>query len=193
MYNPESIQTLVDRIGFYKKVDSNLLFTLYPEVVLSNSKRYVNSFHQLAIVENIYFAVPQINMIDLDFNEYLHEIKIQSVNEVLTLILNRDVSYQLNNDYSEMIIGNPEIFDDAIGYTIAVKCLELFVSTSRKNLSERNAKLAYEKLMIELEGMKNENGKVVVNGIKRERYFAVKQAKNIIFPKRIIVDGTSMW
>lgn len=193
MYNPESIQTLVERIGFYKKVDSNLLFTLSPEVVISTSNRYVNSFHQLAIVENIYSAVPQINMSDDDFNEYLQEIKTQSVHEVLTLILNRDTSYELNTDYSQTIIDNPEIFDDAIGYTIATKCLELFISTSRKNLSERNAKLAYEKLMIELEGMKNENGKVIVNGIKRERYFAIKQAKSIIFPKRIIVDGTSMW
>lgn len=193
MYSPESIQTLVERIGFYKKVDSNLSFTLSPEVILATSFRYVNSFHQLAIVENIYSAVPEINMVDLDFNEYLQEIKTQSVHEVLTLVLNRDVSYQLNDDYSETITGNPEIFDDAIGYTIAIKCLELFVSTSRKNLAERNAKLSIERLKVELEGLKNENGKVIVNGLRRERYFAVKQAKDIIFPKKIIVDGTSMW
>lgn len=193
MYSPESIQTLVERIGFYKKVDSSLSFTISEDVVLSTSGRYVNSFHQLAIVENIYSAVPLSNMPDIDFNEYLQEIKTQSVNEVLTLILNRDVSYQLNEDYSNTLIGNPEIFDDAIGYTIAIKVLELFVSTSRKNLAERNAKLAVEKLKVELEGLKNENGKVIVNGIKRERYFAIKQAKAIIFPKKIIVDGTSMW
>lgn len=193
MYSPESIQALVERIGFYKRVDSTLSFVLSPEVVLATSNRYVNSFHQLAIVENIYSAVPQINMADVDFNEYLQEIKTQSVNEVLTLILNRDTSYQLNTDYSETITGNPEIFDDAIGYTIAVKCLELFVSTSRKNFWQRNADLAVEKLKVELEGVKTENGKTIVSGINQKRYYAIKQAKSIIFPKRIIVDGTSMW
>jgi len=193
MYSPESVQALVDRVGFADKIESAYLFTLTPEVILSNSGRTVKSFHQLAIVENMYSAVAQINMPDTDFNNYLQEIKTESAREVLTLILNRDRSYVYATDYSTWVIDQPELFDDAYGYTIAIKCLELFISTARKNLKERNAKLAIENLKVELEGLKNDAGVVVVQGIKRERYYAVKQAKSIIFPKQIVVDGSPRW
>jgi len=193
MYSPESIQALIDRVGFADKVETNLQFALTPEVILSNSKRTVKSFHQLAIVENIFSAVSQINMPDVDFNTYLQEIKIESANEVVTLILDQDQQYDTSIDYSTWMIDRPAIFDDAYGYTIAIKVLELFVSTARKNLKERNSKLAIENLKVELEGLKNDAGKVVVQGIKRERYYAIRKAKSIIFPFEIPINGTKQW
>jgi len=193
MYSPESIQSLVDRIGFAEPINSDFAITISGEVILSNSGRYVNSFHQLATVENLYSAVSQINMAELDFNKYLQGIKTQAVQEALTEIIAKDSRSDVATDYSNIIIANPYIFDDVIGYTIAIKCLELFISSSRKNLIERNAKLAISSLKVELEGMKTESGVTVAQGIKRERYYAIKKAKEVLFPFLIPINGTKAW
>lgn len=193
MYSPEAIQYLVERIGFADKVSNTLPVAIAPEVILSTSNRYVNSFHQLAIVENLYSAVPQENMLELDFNTYLQGIKTQAVSSALTEIINKDSRSLIDTDYSNIILTNPYIFDDVIGYTIAVNCLELFVSSNRKNLSERNAKLAIGNLKLELEGAKNDGGVLVASGIKREKFYAIKKAKDVIFPFEIPIDGTKYW
>lgn len=193
MYSPESIQSLVDRIGFAEPINSDFAITISGEVILSNSGRYVNSFHQLATVENLYSAVSQPNMAEEDFNNYLQGIKKQAVIEILTEIIDQDSRSITTNDYSNLIISNPYIFDNAIGYTIAVKCLELFISSVRKNLVERNAKLAMNNLKMELEGVKTDSGVLVASGIKRERYYAIKKAKEVIFPFLIPINGTKSW
>lgn len=193
MWNPESIQSLVDRIGFAKPINSDFAITISGEVILSNSGRYVNSFHQLATVENLYSAVNEINMAELDFNEYLQGIKTQSVMQSLTDVISKDSRSDLSFDYSETIIANPYIFDDVIGYTIAIQCLELFMSSSRKNLLERNAKLAISNLKVELEGMKTESGVTAAPGLKRERFYAIKKAKDVLFPFTIPINGTKSW
>lgn len=193
MYSPESKESLVKRIGFAEPIMTDFGITLSPEVIESTSGRYVNSYHQLAIVENIYSAVPQIKMDELPFNNYLQSIKIQAVQEALTEIIDKDSRSSATTDYSSIIESNPYIFDDVIGYTIAIKCLELFISTSRKNLFERNAKEAVSSLKLELEGMRNESGAIVAQGIKRERYYAIRKAKDVIFPFKIPIDGTKSW
>jgi len=193
MYSPESIQSAVDRIGFANAINSDFAITISGEVILSNSGRNVNSFHQLATVENLYSAVSQPNMAELDFNNYLQGIKKQAVIEVLTEVIDMDSRSETATDYSDIIITNPYIFDNAIGYTIAVKCLELMVSSVRKNLIERNAKLAVNNLKMELEGVKTDAGITVSNGIKRERFYAIRKAKEVIFPFLIPIDGTKQW
>lgn len=193
MYSPESIQSLVDRIGFAEPINSDFAITISGEVILSNSGRYVNSFHQLATVENLYSAVSQPAMADLDFNNYLQGIKKQAVIEILTEIIDQDSRSDTSFDYSDTITTNPYIFDNAIGYTIAVKCLELFISSPRKNLIERNAKLAINNLKMELEGVRTDAGVLVAQGIKRERYYAIKKAKDVLFPFLIPIDGSKLW
>lgn len=193
MWNPESIQSLVDRIGFAEPINSDFAITISGEVILSNSGRYVNSFHQLATVENLYSAVSQPNMAEIDFNNYLQGIKTQAVQETLTEVIAKDSRSDISTDYSSIIITNPYIFDDVIGYTVAIKCLEIFISSSRKNLIERNAKLAISSLKVELEGMKTDSGATVAQGMKRERYYAIKKAKDVLFPFTIPVNGTKAW
>ena len=113
--------------------------------------------------------------------------------EVLTAIIDQNVLSEEIVDYSSTIINRPRIFDDAIGYSIAIKCLELFVSSSRKNLAERNAKLSYQNLKMELEGVRNESGHLVAKGLIMRKEFAIRQAQKILFPRKIIIDGTPNW
>jgi len=56
--------------------------------------------------------------------------------------------YDNTIDYSNVIIEKAKLFDDTIGYGIAIKCLELFISSSRSNLIERNAKLSFQALKV---------------------------------------------
>ena len=193
MYTPESIQSAVDRIGFARPINSEFAIVISEEVVLSNSGRYVNSFHQLATVENLYSAVSQADMAELDFNNYLQVIKTQAVIEVLTEVIDMDSRSNVATDYSNIIITNPYIFDNAIGYTISVRCLELMVSSVRKNLTERNAKLAYQNLKMELEGVKNDAGVTISQGINSRRIYAIRKAKDVMFPFTIPINGTKAW
>ena len=193
MYNEPSIATLIDRIGFEKPLDSAFAIEIDEELLLADSGRKVNSFHQLATVENIYAAVQEIDMEAVDFNGFLSSIREQSVREVVTAIMDQNASYNELTDYSEIIISRAKLFDDAIGYCIAIKILELFISSSRSNLLDRNAKLTFQSLKIELEGVRNDGGFFVAKGINYKMERAIQKAQKIIFPNPVLIDGTPQW
>lgn len=66
--------------------------------------------------------------------------------------------------------------------------IELFISTTRSNFVERNAKFAYQNLKIELEGARNERGYRVATGLKDKLNQSIKRASEIIFPIEIIIQ-----
>lgn len=193
MYSELSITSLVGRIGFEKPLDSEFALTIDAEVLLASSGRKVNSFHQLVTIENVYAAVPEIDMEAEDFIGFLSSVKKQSVKEVLTSIFDNHPSYDEKVDYSDFIISRPRLFDDAIGNCIAIKMLELFISSNRNNLSERNAKLSFQSLKLELEGVRNDGGFYVAKGIKYELKSAISKAQKVIFPLNAIVKNGNPW
>jgi hypothetical protein len=46
------------------------------------------------------------------------------------------------------------LFEDAVGYKVAISVLELFISTERLNTTERSAQMAISSLKLEIEGWK---------------------------------------
>lgn len=193
MYSEESILKLSERIGWEQTLNSDLGIEVDSDNVKADAGRKVNSFHQLATVENIYSAVSETMLSEIDFNKYLKSLRVQCVREILTAIIDQNVLSEEIVDYSSVIDSKPRIFDDAIGYSIAIKCLELFVSSARKNLAERNAKLSFQNLKMELEGVRNENGHLVAKGLIMRKEYAIRQAQRILFPQKIIIDGTPNW
>lgn len=193
MYSEISISTLIDRIGWEKSLNSDVGIIVDSANTTATSLRKVNSFHSLASVENIHSAVAEVNMEETKFNEFLSSIRQQSVREVATAILDQHHLYEEAFDYSNTIILKPRIFDDAIGYTIAIKCLELFISTGRKNLTERSSALTFQTLKVELEGARNDNGHFIAKGIVYKRERAIEKAQKIIFPDPIIVQDGFKW
>ena len=193
MYTKESISTLIDRIGWEKPLSSDFTLTIAEEVQLATSGRKVNSFHQLASVENIYSAVPEVDMEEDDFNEFLSSTREQAVMEVVTAILDQSHLYDETIDYSNIIVSKPKLFDDAIGYCIAIKILELFISSTRSNATERSASMSFQTLKIELEGARNDNGHFVAKGIIYKKEVAIQKAQIIIFPNPILVVGGPKW
>jgi len=193
MYSDESIDVLETRIGWEKPLDTDFVLELDEEVLTADSERKVNSFHQLVTVENLYAAVPEIDMEVAEFTGFLSSLRKQSVLEVLTAIFDKNEQYIETVDYSELILSRPRLFDDAIGYCIAIKGLELFIASSRSNLLERNAKLSFQNLKLELEGIRNDRGFFVAKGIEYKFKTAILSAQNILFPKNPTVQNGKAW
>ncbi|HEX8576974.1 MAG TPA: hypothetical protein VF677_11835 [Flavobacterium sp.] len=193
MYTQESISFLLNRIGWGRPLQSGLVPAISSENLLANSGRTVSSFHQLASVENLYNNISEVNANEVLFNEFLADMKRQSVVEVLTSILDQHFLYQEEIDYSETIIQKARLFDDAIGYSIAIKCLELFISSTRSNASERSNAFSFQTLKVELEGARNDNGHFIAKGIIYKKERAILKAQRIIFPDPIVVIGDSIW
>jgi hypothetical protein len=193
MYTEQSISTLIDRIGWGKPLSSDFGLTIAQEVLLATSGRKVNSFHQLASVENIYSAVSEMDMEELKFNEFLSSFRDQSVMEVVTNTLDMHHLYDETVDYSNIIIEKVRLFDDAIGYAIAIKALELFISSTRINTTERSTSMSFQTLKIELEGARNDNGHFIAKGIVYKKELAIKKAQRIIFPDPVLVIGGPKW
>lgn len=194
MYNEDSIKKLNERIKWNASLDSGFSIELSAENKKGDSGKHFQSFHNLVSIDNIYASVPEIGMDKDEFNSYLTDIRTQAVLQVLTDVLEVHEEYVFDKDYSEILISNAALFDNAIGYKVAINVLELFLSTSRSNLPERNAKLSASNLKLELEGFVNENGIMVAKGIKYYYQNAIKKAIRKIFPIQIIIKSSNtLW
>lgn len=194
MYSELAISTIAERIKWNASLDSAFDLELSEENQKGASGKHFQSFHNLVSIDNIYASVPEIDMEQDEFNSYLTDIRMQAVLQVLSDVLEVHEDYVIDKDYSEIIISNAALFDNAIGYKVAVNVLELFLSTSRSNLPERNAKLSASNLKLELEGFVNENGIMVAKGIKYYYQNAIKKAVRKIFPIQIIIKSSNnLW
>lgn len=189
MYNQDSIDFLVNRIGWADVQDDSLSIVINAENLVGTSGRTFKSFHELVTVENVYSATTKENPSYEEFNYILSEIRKQAVLKVLPQVIDKNYLSEISKDYSDIIIENSVLFDDAIGYQVAFDVLEKFVSTSRSNLLERNAKLTISNLKLELNGFRNENGYTVAKGVIFYLNEAIKRASNKLFPIEIIIQS----
>lgn len=184
MYSPESILFLENRIGF------GALEVAVPVAISlrdGTSGRELPSFHALANLRNIYATVEDSLVNEPFFNDHLFQMRKDAVAKVLTSIFKLHRDYIPTADYSYLLLDRPELFDDAVGYTLAVSAIEQMMSTNRSGIEERNAKLAVDKLRMELEGVKDAYGNVQMNGLKREQFYAIRKATDIIFPYELTI------
>lgn len=186
MYSTESILSLEDRIGFGAL---EISVEVIPAHRVGTSGRELPFFHRLANLRNIYATAEESFSSETNFNAHLLQLKKDAVKHVLTSIFELHKDYLPSEDYSELLLERPMLFDDAIGYTLAVSTIEQMMSTNRSNIEERNAKLAVDKLRMELEGVKDSYGNVQMNGLKREQYYAIKKAVEIIFPYELTIKN----
>ena len=193
MYSEQSIQIISNRIGWGKPQVGGFAIAVDEATQNGESKRNFQSFHQLVTVENVLAAVPDPNIDAVDFNAKLSEIRDNATRAVLTLIIDLNPNSVFETDYSNTIITNPVLFDDAVGYKVAISVLEMFISTERKNFSERSAQMAISSLKLEIEGWKNESGITVANGLGQKLDKAVRKASAKLFPVNPIVQNGKSW
>lgn len=193
MYSESSKILISKRVGWDSPTGSLFPITINTENLIATSGRRVNSFHQLANVVNLYYTVDEILIIEPDFNNLLKEIRLQAAIEVMNKILDQHHCYDFDFDYDKKLEKYQSLFDEPLGYLMTIKCIETYISSSRSNYIERNTKLAFEMLKIELEGVKNEQGVTISQGLNSKFYASIKKAQKKIFPEPIKIIGQVAW
>lgn len=188
MYNEEAIILLQKRIAWDKNVPGDTP-VINDDNLTGESGMTFSRFHQLAIPSNIYATSEIVNASDLVFNDELSSLRKQAVLSVLSNVFSQNKAYLESSDYSDKISKRVSIFDEAIGFTLACSVLEKFISSSRSNIEERNAKMAMNNLKLELEGYKNENGYTVAKGLRWFRDQAIQNAIEYFFPEPIVIKS----
>lgn len=190
MYTQTAVDTLLGRIAF----DVSDLIIVSPDNLVGAALKTFRYYHQLATVKNLFYTVEESVANDVaEFNQFLTELKLNSVLAALTQIIDLNPKHEIDLDYTSLILKNVAIFDDAIGYLTAEAMLEVMISTSRNNAVERNASLKYDKLKIALEGLSSEDGKILATGINLNIRKSVLKAQNVIFKTTATVTSAQIW
>lgn len=194
MYSEETIISLSERMGFGTPLEDGFAIELDEANSVGSTGRVFKSFHSLVTADNIFAALPNLGQeADVKFNEYLESLRYQATKAIVPLIMDRNSAYVNSISYDAVIEQNAILFDDAIGYKVAMMVLELFMTTNESNLVERNAKLAVSNLKLELEGFRNDNGILVASGLVQKLDRSIKTATNKIFPSLPTVEGVNAW
>lgn len=193
MYSEEIIQSLTERIGFGSPQEDSFTLTISEAIQIGASGRVFKSFHSLVTLENIIDAIEKREPTAEEFEAILNEYRKGAVLEVLSLIMDQHPDYIAKDSYDAVITENNVLFDNAIGYKVAIMVIEMFMSTKRSNIVERNAKLSVSNLKLELEGYRNDSGILVAQGLVHKFGNAIKLAQNKLFPFKIIVQDGNAW
>lgn len=193
MYSEEIIQSLTERIGFGSPQEDSFTLQISEAIQNGASGRIFKSFHSLVTLENIIAAIENLQPTAEEFEAILDEFKTGAVLEVLSLVLDSHEDYVSNDSYDASITQNISLFDNAIGYKVAIMVIEMFMSTKRSNIVERNAKLSVSNLKLELEGYRNDSGVLVAKGLVHKFENAIKTAQKKIFPFKLTVEDGNAW
>ena len=193
MYSQLIITSLVQRIGFGSPQEDGFNLVIDEAIRNGVSGREFKNFHALVTIENIYATVDKVNESEDNFNAILDGFRKSAVLEILPLILDKHIDYDYLTDYDKTIEQAYTLFDDAIGYNVAIMVLEMFMSTGRSNISERNSKLSISNLKLEIEGYRNEAGALVAKGLTHKLSNAIIEARYKIFPYKVIVQDGNAW
>ena len=193
MYSEEIIQSLTERIGFGSPQEDSFVLAISEAIQNGASGRFFKSFHSLVTLENIIAAIEKQNINSEEFEALLNEYRKGASLEVLSLVLDSHQDYVLNDSYDAIITQNVSLFDNAIGYKVAIMVIEMFMSTKRSNIVERNAKLSVSNSKLELEGYRNDSGVLVAKGLVHKFENAIKTAQKKIFPFKLTVEDGNAW
>jgi hypothetical protein len=193
MYSEEIIQSLTERIGFGSPQEDSFVLEISEAIQIGASGRVFKSFHSLVTLENIIEAIEKREPTSEEFEAILNEYRKGAVLEVLSLIMDQHPDYIAKDSYDAVIAENIVLFDNAIGYKVAMMVIEMFMTTKRSNIVERNAKLSVSNLKLELEGYRNDSGILVAQGLVHKFGSAIKLAQNKLFPFKIIVQDGNAW
>jgi hypothetical protein len=193
MYSQQIIQSLTERIGFGLPVEDGFALNISDAVQNGTSGRFFKSFHSLVTVENIIAGIENSQPTEQEFEAVLNGYRQAAVLEVLNVIMDQSLDYVASDSYDALITENVVLFDNAIGYKVAMMVIEMFMTTKRSNIVDRNAKLAVSNLKLELEGYRNDSGVLVAKGLVHKFENAVKLAKNKLFPFKVVVNDGNAW
>jgi hypothetical protein len=92
--------------------------------------------------------------------------------------LNPDIT--VYDDFTDLIIQNRFLFSRAIFLSAVINCLQIYMSSLRSNRNERQADELYKKILLEIEGMKGNEGSISVKGLRPQLLSEISQIKTEI-------------
>lgn len=208
-YNPTSIQTLMDQVGWYDAIPPSTIVVDAGNKT-SNGGTFFNSYHQVVTVENVRSTLTNPSSIDSTFNAYLLKMKRDGATDVLRRVFDLNplaayASYQgvtsINYavDYTGLIASRIGLFDKAFGYSVCLSALQMFMTTARSNREQRIAGMSYESLAMEIEGIFDQYGKRITNGMDAKLAQEIQQIITVLFPtdanssKKPTLTGIHPW
>jgi len=192
MYSIESKEILVNRVGWYPAIQPSTI-VLTDENTESVSGRYFNGFNSLVTVENVFASLSNKDATNETLQVELERLKSEGVSDVLgkvfdtnTLaaypVLNNVISLNYALDYSNVILDFQQVFDEAIGYSVAVKTMEMIATTIRSNRTTVSNIISLDLLYQQLEGSFTQEGRLVSQGARAMYAEAIGKVINVLFP-----------
>ena len=177
MYSQVIIDTLKARVGWVNPIDSSFPFSFEARNKESTSGRDFQFYHGYVTGKNIVAILPNRTTTELEFNQYIYDLRVQSVLDSLYLVIDKDVNYDVNLNHDAYITQKINLFDEVIGLTHALKVLSLLKNSIRSNRIERvNA----EGLSADIESLQKKLDDAIL-------------AATPPFDKSITIDGTKIW
>lgn len=210
MYSSEAIDTLKGRVGWAQTIQP-FPVSVDADNFYAASGRYAHHFHKLATAENVYMHTTNARAEDKEahLNATLLDLRSGAVRKVLAAVFDNNEAAQFRNDargnrialanpsYSAVIDAMPSRFDDAIGYQIAIDAIEFMLSANRSNPTERSVSLSFEELRMELDGVKDEQGRSIAKGLYRMLHDSLANIGKLIFPvtntRPTVRDISHLW
>jgi hypothetical protein len=177
MYSQATKDILIARVGWVNPIDSSFTYVLETRNTESNSGRDFQFYHGYVTGKNIVAILPNRNTTELEFNQYLYDLRVQSVLESLYLVIDKDPNYDATFDHDFYINGRIGLFDEVVGLVHALKVLSLLRNSIRSNRIER---INAEGLDIEILALQKKLDDAIL-------------AATPPFDKEIIVIGTKIW
>lgn len=181
MYSDAIIDTLETRVGWSLPINSDFPYTIDAFNLQSDSGRYFQFFHMYVTVENILATLPRIQESEIEFNQFLKDLRRQAVYDALALVIDSDPNYDPTFAHDTYINERLRLFDDVIGYCVAKKVIQLLVMSIRSNRIER---LSADVLEYELSGKKGTVEDSLGNAV---------DAAQPPFDKQIVIYGDKIW
>lgn len=188
MFTEETIQYVKDLVGWDRPADVTLIVD--EDNLESTSGRIFKAFHHLVIVENVIQTSLPVISTSSRWNETLQEFKEQGVYEILNKIFDNSKEYNTDKDYQEVIEKYDGLIAEAYGRAVVVLVLNMMLHTTRTNATERQAKFGM--IQAELEGYRDEYGRLLTDGAVSKLEKAINNAKRIIFPETVDIY-TNEW
>lgn len=195
MYSETSISLLSNRIKWRAPLEAEYANILENDIKASDTDKAFQDVHKTVTIHNIHGTQPDSDISNADFNVYLRRMMRICANKVLEDVFSLNKRAVVSVDYDSMINDNIEVFDEPLKLYMAIQTIQLIISTTRSNLDERILKLSYNKLKVELEGAKNENGKIVSVGLFYLYSKSINNVIDILFPKedKVIIQSLNAW
>lgn len=181
MFTEETIEYVEKLVGWDKPVGVSL--DIEEENIETLTGRIFKSFHHLSTTQNVIDTSLPINPTDPQWNQTLKDFKKQGALEILNKIFDNSKDYDTSKDYHDTIEKYKGLIAEAYGRSVVVLVLRMMLHTTRINATERQAKFGM--VQAELEGYRDEYGRLLTDGAISKLEKAINNAKRIIFPETI--------